>query len=187
MSRKNITENEIIDRIKRLYGVDGDRELAQLFKIAPHTVSGWRKRGKVPHEYIERVRQEKGVSFDYLYCGDEPTGVKEPISQYGASAVEEIATHDYAPQNTGGSDFGAAVDLLRQIYDSGDPPLINAIHHNLVQFARMARTKGRVPDPIEARFQDLEQTIEKKCKEMMDAFIQSLPRSPPKSAGGGGM
>ena len=181
MSRKNITENEIIDRMKRLYGVTDDRDLAQLFKIAPHTISGWRKRGRVPHEYIERVKQEKDVSFDYLYSGDEPTGVKEAVSQYKASAGKEITTHDFANNVSRLSPHQALVARFQQA------DLAERIDRILVDIEAMDPDQLR---EIEAILESKRRYLESRLARDKTGKVSRVARDPdsgaaPKTAAGG--
>ena len=63
----------MLERIKKLYNVKSNKELAQKLEIKQNTVNTWSFREYVPFPVIKQIAIQKNVSFDWLLKGEEPT------------------------------------------------------------------------------------------------------------------
>lgn len=61
--------NSIIDRLRELFGVKNDGELATQLGLGGSALSNWRTRNAPPYAVCARVAQERGVSLDWLVFG----------------------------------------------------------------------------------------------------------------------
>ena len=161
-------------------------EAGSAIGVAEVTYQKWESGNSPPsRKNMAKLCHFYGITEAYLCTGQDAAGGYHVIKNDAPSV------RDPAPQPIG---FGEAVELLKKIYDSGDAPRINAISHNLVQFAADADLRAKIDqegrNDIEAkmdrRFADFEKIMEKKCKEIMDAVVGKASRSPRKVANDGG-
>lgn len=85
--------NKILDRIKLLFSLVSDAELAEFMDVSPPTVSNWRTRGSVPYEKI--IAKCEGKSLDLIFKGEEPPPmVAEECDPYIASVATMMRSMD---------------------------------------------------------------------------------------------
>lgn len=63
------TVDEILDKIKEIKEFQTDTSLAELFGVAPNTVTNWRKRGSIPYDHIVAFCEKERVDLTWLLTG----------------------------------------------------------------------------------------------------------------------
>lgn len=61
--------DDIIQRMRQVYGVKNDSALAAVLHLAPSAASNWRSRNSPPFAICADIAVEKGVSLDWLIFG----------------------------------------------------------------------------------------------------------------------
>ncbi|MGE4294734.1 MAG: helix-turn-helix domain-containing protein [Campylobacterales bacterium] len=74
---ESMTANELLDRIKDLYGIKSDTALAEKLGVAQNTVSGWRARNAIP-PILERIIGLNDISLDEIIKGVHTSGKNSP-------------------------------------------------------------------------------------------------------------
>lgn len=97
MRKKDVVA--IVDRLKGLYDVHSDSDLAKVLETTPQTVASWKSRGSVPYAICVKESLERDLSLDWLVLGigypnrskEKLFGVKERFYHpvYGSVASEE--------------------------------------------------------------------------------------------------
>lgn len=59
----------ILNRMKDALGVERDKDVAEYFGVNQQLVYNWKSRGTVPLDQCIRLREEKGISLDWLLLG----------------------------------------------------------------------------------------------------------------------
>ncbi len=80
--KENINKSLILDRIKRLYGLNSNRELATFFGVSPQTISNWYLRNTIDYDLV--LSKCKGVNLDLLIWGaseQQEDIIKEEITE----------------------------------------------------------------------------------------------------------
>lgn len=96
----------LINRMKDVLGVAMDKDVAEHFGINQASVTNWRKRGTIPIDQCIQLRQEKGVSLDWLVLGLGEGEVDETyVSQTGDPNYTEIPLYDVEVSAGNGSIF----------------------------------------------------------------------------------
>jgi transcriptional regulator with XRE-family HTH domain len=86
-----IAPEKIISRIKQVYDVTTDSELAEILNTSRSTISNWRQRGRVSFYMIIKKLAPKGIDLNYLIYG----GVPVTRTESGDYVVNEnIADYD---------------------------------------------------------------------------------------------
>lgn len=70
MSINNSEVNAVLDRLKQVYVVDKDSELAKSLEITPQTLSTWKARDKVPYSICVQISKERNLTLDWLLTGE---------------------------------------------------------------------------------------------------------------------
>ncbi|RBP30018.1 bacteriophage CI repressor-like protein [Marinobacter pelagius] len=60
----------VLSRMKQLFGVEKDAELARALDISPQTLSSWRQRSAVPYALCVDCAKSQGASLDWLLYGE---------------------------------------------------------------------------------------------------------------------
>lgn len=136
----------IINRLKEALDVTSDLQLATYLGISRQNIGAARKRNDVPTGWIYKVAEMTGCSMDWLGFGRGP---KRTMATYGEPKPgrrSEFASPQTAYQRrtdpsrpSNGviegqeetASFGAAVEMLAKIYNSGDKTIIGAINANI--------------------------------------------------------
>lgn len=85
--------NKILDRVKLLFSLESDADLADFLGVSPPTVSNWRARESIPYEKI--ISKCEGKSLDWIFRGEEPPPVvAEEHDPYIASVATMMRTMD---------------------------------------------------------------------------------------------
>ncbi len=126
----------ILERLKRVAGVNTDAALAEILGIKPQNITQAKQRG-IPNPWIIRISKQFKCDINELlskkddgYCDtqndgrDDQGGVKDLGANYGRPGL------------------GEAVDLLAEIIQSGETPIIQALHSNLVAFRDAVQSTG---------------------------------------------
>lgn len=139
----------IIARLKEALGAGSDGQLATFLGISRQNIGAARKRNDVPTGWIYKVAELTGYSMDWLGFGQGPRKIREtyvdprpegpsqiasPQSAYQRLAVADL---DRMTKNQGRESFGAAVEMLSRIYNSGDETLIRTIADNIRTFCEI--------------------------------------------------
>ena len=146
ISDKNSNTDAIINRLKEALEAGSDGQLATYLGISRQNIGAARKRNDVPTGWIYKVADLTGYSMDWLGFGqgprkiraaygeprsETPSHIASPKSTYQRLAVAES---DRTTENQGRESFGAAVEMLSRIYNSGDEALIRTIATNIRTF-----------------------------------------------------
>lgn len=67
MSKFNIEET--LRRVRNLYSVEMNKDLAEVLGLGKSTISGWVSRNSIPNEILFKISEEKNVSLDWLVYG----------------------------------------------------------------------------------------------------------------------
>lgn len=96
----------LINRMKNVLGVTMDKDVAEHFGINQASVTNWRKRGTIPIDQCIQLRQEKGVSLDWLLLG---IGDGEPVPGHTGPGTDrdytEVPLYDVEASAGNGSFF----------------------------------------------------------------------------------
>ncbi|MCL1479059.1 helix-turn-helix domain containing protein [Marinobacter sp. M3C] len=60
----------VLSRMKKIFGVERDADLARALAISPQTLSSWRQRAAVPYALCVECAKTKGASLDWLLYGE---------------------------------------------------------------------------------------------------------------------
>lgn len=90
----------IVDRLREVYGVASDADLARRLATGSSTVNNWRVRGSVPYAQVVDAARETGTSLDWLLLGLGPRerGAAEDPAGYAVPPAEPT------PGPSGGGD-----------------------------------------------------------------------------------
>ena len=152
----NETE-EIIARLKAVANVKSDEQLATYLGITRQNIGAARKRDYVPAGWIYKVAELSGCSMDWLRFGrgpqyrmaydtadSQPLGrIASPQAPYNPPADRQPGAMGKALHDENASGFGAAVEMLARIYNSGDHLLISTISANIRAFCEVIDRKQR--------------------------------------------
>lgn len=64
------TAEDVLGRLRLIYGVKTDTELAEALGKKKNTLSTWKSRNSKPFEICEQVALERGISIDWLLTGE---------------------------------------------------------------------------------------------------------------------
>ena len=143
----------IINRLKKALGAESDGQLATFLGISRQNIGAARKRNDVPTGWIYKVAELTGYSMDWLGFGQGPRKIRETYVDTRPEAPSQIASPQSAYQrlavadsnemtkNQGKEGFGAAVEMLSRIYNSGDETLIRTIATNIRTFCEIIDRK----------------------------------------------
>ena len=104
----------ILDKIKKQKGLRTDKELANLLKIQPNTISTWKTRGTIPYKTL------------VAYCEQEGVDIKDLLSDEGmekkASCPEQDRQKFYVADSrstiyTTKPTIGKIVEMLEEMPD----------------------------------------------------------------------
>jgi len=131
-----LDDREIISRIFHAYGISKNTQLAEIFNIAPNTISSWKKRG-IPDEYILKTSIDTGYAIPWLETGEGPMFLdqgKPPPSP----ANPGVATTPLECRNVDYSTLWMAKEILEQ------SPLRDKLEEEIKKYYRelTARTKS---------------------------------------------
>lgn len=72
-----IDVGDVVDRLRKLYGVVTDQGLSEALGVPKTTISSWRTRNRAPYDAcIEAVRKYR-TSLDWLLFGEQVQGVRD--------------------------------------------------------------------------------------------------------------
>lgn len=75
MEESNRNVDDLLIRLKEVYGAESDAELARSMGVSPAVIHNWRARGKVNLDVVVDRAQERGADVHWLLTGEErPTG-----------------------------------------------------------------------------------------------------------------
>lgn len=147
-----LTAEAIITRLKEALQVTSDGKMATFLGISRQNIGAARKRNDVPTGWIYKVAEMTGWSMDWLGFGRGPMRISASYDEPGPNRRSEIASPqttyqratDTSLQSNRASDgqgetasFGAAVEMLAKIYNSGDRTMISAINANMRTFCEI--------------------------------------------------
>lgn len=66
----------VLDRLKDVFRVSTDSELARALNSSAQTVSSWRARNSVPYAICVQIANDRGLSLDWLIRGIQDEHVK---------------------------------------------------------------------------------------------------------------
>lgn len=61
----------VLSRLKEVFSVSKDIDLARVIGIPKTTLSSWKRRGKVPYLICVQIAEQRGISLDWLLTGKE--------------------------------------------------------------------------------------------------------------------
>jgi hypothetical protein len=70
MDNMNSEVDAVLSRMKKIFGVERDADLARALAISPQTLSSWRQRAAVPYALCAECAKTKGASLDWLLYGE---------------------------------------------------------------------------------------------------------------------
>lgn len=62
----------VVDRLRQVYEVGSDADLARHLDVGTSTISNWRSRGTVPYPHCVEVARRTGTALDWLVLGLGP-------------------------------------------------------------------------------------------------------------------
>ncbi|MBB5320454.1 LexA family transcriptional regulator [Marinobacter oulmenensis] len=107
MSDEKYNGLSIVTRMKECLGLDRDKDLAAHFGVNPQMVYNWKARGTIPLDQCIQLREEKGLSLDWLLLG---VGISEPVREpsagyYVDQEYTEVPLYDVEASAGDGSFF----------------------------------------------------------------------------------
>lgn len=142
----------IINRLKEALDATSDGQLATYLGISRQNIGAARKRNDVPTGWIYKVAEMTGCSMDWLGFGQGPRKIRTTYDEPKLDNRSEIAspqtpyqqradTSRQSDRAANGQEetasFGAAVEMLAKIYNSGDATMISAINANIRAFCEV--------------------------------------------------
>lgn len=70
MNHNDTGVKTVLSRMKTIYGVEKDAELARALDISPQTLSSWRQRSAIPYSLCVECAKTRGASLDWLLYGE---------------------------------------------------------------------------------------------------------------------
>lgn len=70
MTQNDTGVKTVLSRMKAIYGVEKDAELARALDISPQTLSSWRQRSAIPYALCVECAKSRGASLDWLLYGE---------------------------------------------------------------------------------------------------------------------
>lgn len=67
---QDVSVKDVLARMKAVYHVTRDAELARALDMSPQTLSSWRQRDAIPYALCVECARSKKVSLDWLLYGD---------------------------------------------------------------------------------------------------------------------
>ena len=153
LNNNNSNTDAIINRLKEALGAGSDGQLATYLGISRQNIGAARKRDDVPTGWIYKVAELTGYSMDWLGFGQGPRKIRETYEEPRSEAPSQIANpqstyqrlavaeSDRTTEDHGRESFGAAVEMLSRIYNSGDEALIRTIATNIRTFCEILDRK----------------------------------------------
>jgi len=80
---KEIDKCIVLDRIKSIYDLKSDLELAKFLKIPPSTLSSWRQRNSLDMDVIHSICVD--INWNYLI-----RGIGDPFTNGGDAAISQV-------------------------------------------------------------------------------------------------
>lgn len=92
---------ENIERMKVLYGVKTDEELARKLGIGKSTVAAWRRRNSIPASVREKIAQQFGAASAFGFFGESWQGVRylDNVHAVALHIYEELRTRISFPDS----------------------------------------------------------------------------------------
>lgn len=70
MNQNDTGVKTVLARMKTIYGIEKDAELARALDISPQTLSSWRQRSAIPYSLCVECAKTRGASLDWLLYGE---------------------------------------------------------------------------------------------------------------------
>ncbi len=67
-NKRMVTSTEVLTRLKVLLGVRSAKELAQIFKLKPNTISSWKKRNTLCYAKVIEICNQHEIDLNELFC-----------------------------------------------------------------------------------------------------------------------
>lgn len=88
---KSFSVDEILKRMRKIYSVETNKDLARELGFSQQVVSGWLTRNSIPLDALLKVNNEKDASVDWLLYGKEEQGRKlDPLEDLLLSSFNEL-------------------------------------------------------------------------------------------------
>lgn len=89
----------IIDRIKKLKGLDNDVQVADILGMKRTALAERKRKGSIPYEELVSFSDKEGIWIDWMLTGEgamrrdecQPILVKERTAPYGLQADSDVA------------------------------------------------------------------------------------------------
>ncbi|MDY6904125.1 MAG: helix-turn-helix domain-containing protein [Thermodesulfobacteriota bacterium] len=161
-SQNLIKFSDILNRIKEASGQKKDIDIANALNLKQSTFANAKKRDSIPYEALITFCNKNQINIHWLLTGEgEPFFEKtSPVYNEGDKEkppAREKGETEYE-QYWDEMGFGEAVEMLQQIYGSGNKKLIRAINANLDSFSEAATMEERISE------------LEEQVKYMMDVI-----------------
>lgn len=138
MTHNDTGVSAVLSRMKEIYGVEKDAELARALDISPQTLSSWRQRSAVPFALCVECAKSRGASLDWLLYG-EGRKMRENTDNHGT--VDDV---DSGLQSS-------SLDIRAEIFDA----LQNLSEDDLRDILNEAEHRSRLR-ALEQRFENLQ-------------------------------
>lgn len=66
----NTETDKILERIRIVFCIQSDSDLAKTLNVAKTTISTWRQRDSTPYSLCVQIAKDKNISLDWLLTGD---------------------------------------------------------------------------------------------------------------------
>lgn len=75
MNENNLAHaDHVILRLKLIYEIKADKDLADILGVASPSISGWKRRNTIPYDICVKIATEHQISLDWLILGLGPSG-----------------------------------------------------------------------------------------------------------------
>ena len=164
---------DIGDRIKQIRGGLSREEFALKIGTDKSTVQRYENENNIPKgDILLRIHKIFGTNITWLLTGEGEQFQKSsyPKETLSLPVKESSAQHEYE-----NDPFSRAASALKEIFDSGDPVLIDAIRANLYVFQLYARKARQLEQHLDqAQRQSVEITELREELESLKKLIADL-------------
>lgn len=123
MAQNDNGVKKVLSRIKTIYGVEKDAELARALDISPQTLSSWRQRSAIPYALCVECAKSQGASLDWLLYG-EGQAMREK------SSPPTDSLHDISDSNEQRRDVRAEIlDTLQSLSQEDLEDILSEAEH----------------------------------------------------------
>lgn len=144
MNQSDSEVKTVLSRMKTIFKVEKDADLARALNISPQTLSSWKQRSAIPYSLCVECAKTMGASLDWLLYGEgemlrtHASDEKTPRHKNGSEAAYS------APGPDRGDVKGRILNILEGLSDEDLGDILSEAEH---------RKRLRI---LEQRFEDIQ-------------------------------